>query len=78
MNPPEYDIVITEGHTAAKVEPKSAAGMMFLQIFYPVEFHQFISSGNLILIKNGDWHSLLVRLELSRLSVKKIQSKSKS
>ena len=78
MNPPEYDIIITEGHTTAKVDPKSAAGMVFLQIFYPMEFHHFISSGNLILMKDGDWHSLLARLELSKLSVKKIQSKSKS
>jgi hypothetical protein len=78
MNPPAYDIVITEGHTTAKVEPRSAAGMMFLQIFYPIEFHQFISSGNLILIKDGDWHSLLARLELSKLFIKKVSSKSKS
>ena len=75
---PEYDVLITEGHSTAKVEPKSAAGMAWLQIFYPQEFHGFIASGVMILLKDSDWHQLLVRLGLSKLVVKKVISKSKS
>lgn len=78
MARPEHDILITEGHATAKVEPKSAAGMVWLQIFYPQEFHGFIASGLMILLKDDDWHELLAKLEMSKLNVKKVISKSKS
>ena len=78
MAHPEHDILIIEGHSTAKLEAKSAAGMVWLQIFYPQEFHSFIASGMMILLKDNDWHVLLARLELSKLKVKKVISKSKS
>ena len=78
MNPPEQDILITEGHTAAKVEAKSAAGMMFLQLFFPENLHAFICIGSLVLIKDDEWNDLIIRLNMSKLVVKRISSKSKS